>query len=148
MVDDPGDLALMATIGEELVTAVDAALEPWVGHVLARFAGIDADRAADAARRCRVEITARLRSLVALDIDEQPTTPLVVIRDAARYPAEVLAAAGVPRPVRDPFDERMAPDDVYGLAPVSWGDLGPEVAAAGLRWGAAKAHLHLRRHGR
>jgi hypothetical protein len=46
---------------------------------------------------------------------------------------------------RDDAEARLHPDDVYGLVPAAFADLGPEVHDAGLVWGAAKAHVHLRR---
>jgi hypothetical protein len=47
---------------------------------------------------------------------------------------------------RDSFVERAFPEDAYGLAPASFGDLTPELQDAGLAWGAAKAFEHKRRH--
>lgn len=150
--ESDADAALFAEISARLVDAATDALGPWVREAVARRAG---DRAAElaaeadlAARRCAVELGAELAALVAVDVDAQSTTPLAILRRAARYPAEVLAAAGVPVPARDPFDERAAPDDRYAVGPDTWADLGPAVAEAGIAWGAAKAHVHLRRHGR
>jgi hypothetical protein len=52
----------------------------------------------------------------------------------------VLQAAGVPPVVRDDFDERAWPDDVYGLVPRTLGDLGDaDLAPLHLAWGMAKA---------
>jgi hypothetical protein len=43
---------------------------------------------------------------------------------------------------RDPFDERMLPEDRYDLAPRTLGDLGdPELAPLHLAWGLAKAEV-------
>jgi hypothetical protein len=94
------------------------------------------DAGADAARR----IVAELRALFAVDPERQQVTPLQIVRTAYREPTEVLAAAGVPPIVRDEFDERAWPDDVYGLVPHTLGDLGdPELAPLHLAWGMAKA---------
>ncbi|RMH87250.1 MAG: class I SAM-dependent methyltransferase [Actinomyces sp.] len=46
------------------------------------------------------------------------------------------------------MDSRLLPDDVHALGPATFAELGPEVAEAAVVWGAAKAHLHRRRHGR
>lgn len=147
--DDLSDAAVYRRICDELVEAVQAALGPWVLSSIERCAGTRApDLAAaadDAAVRCEREVGDAVAALVAQDIDEQRTTPLAILRAASRYPAEVLAAAGVAAPVRDPFDERANPDDRYAVGPETWADLGPAVADAGIAWGAAKAHRHLRR---
>ena len=71
---------------------------------------------------------------------QQQATPLEVVRSAYREPTAVLAAAGVRPIVRDEFDERAWPDDIYGLVPRTLGDLGdPELAPLHLAWGMAKA---------
>ena len=62
-----------------------------------------------------------------------------------RYPAEVLAAAGVPPVVRSRFDEDTFPGDAYGLSPATWADIDPDLQERGIVWGAAKAHVVLRR---
>ena len=136
-----------------LADAVDAALPGWVAAAVATRLG---DRAADApadladrveaAGRAAVDdIGRRLRELLQLDIDEQWTNPLTLIRGAVRYPTEILAAAGVPEIGRDDQARRFHPEDVYDLTPAAFADLGPEVHDLGISWGAAKAHLHLRR---
>ena len=95
-----------------------------------------AEAGAAAARR----IVAELRALFAVDPAQQQATPLEVVRTSYREPTAVLAAAGVPPIVRDEFDERAWPDDIYGLVPRTLGDLGDaELAPLHLAWGVAKA---------
>ena len=106
------------------------------------------EEAVHAGLRASVEVGAELRRLLAADIGEQWTNPLTVLRGAVRFPTEVLRRAGVPPLVRDDFDERHFPDDDYGLAPLTFADIDPSLADLGLAWGAAKARLHLMRHGR
>jgi hypothetical protein len=142
------DEEMFAAISDRLVDVAGRALGPWVAATVARFGVDDAVGTAAAAERCAVEITAELRDLLAHDVDRQRSTPLAILRGAGRYPSQVLAAAGVPKPYRDPFDARNDPDDVYGVSPATWSDLGDEMADVGIAWGAAKAHLHLRRHKR
>jgi hypothetical protein len=48
---------------------------------------------------------------------------------------------------RDSVSEEMFPDDPYGLTPASLADIDPALQELGLRWGAAKAWTHKRRHG-
>jgi hypothetical protein len=90
-------------------------------------------------------VTARLRALIALDIDEQPQNPLSVLRGAVHYPTQVLRTLGARPAERDEFDRRTFPDDDFGLTPAAFADFGPKVHEAGLAWGAAKAYVHLRR---
>lgn len=148
--DDPADAARMSEISAQLVAAAERALGPWVEAAVERFdpAGHLTEEARRAGVRAGAELGARLRELADVDIDAQRTTPLAILRGAYRYPGAVLAAAGVPSPERDPFDAARDPDDRYGLAPTAWADLGDEVGRLGLEWGAAKAHLHLRRRRR
>lgn len=138
-----------------LVDGVEAALPGWVQRsvrrlVLAWAGHLDEDQAAaaaDAGRQAVEDVGGRLRSLVSADVDAQTTTPLGIVRDAVRYPTEVLRAAGVPPVQRDEFAETTFPDDVYGLAPASWVDVDPALVELGLAWGAARAMAHRRRHG-
>ena len=82
-----------------------------------------------------------------LDIDEQRSTPLTLLRGAVRYPTEVLRRAGVePTGERDDVRVRLFPDDVYDLSPAAFADVDPRLTEPGLVWGAAKAYEHLRRH--
>ncbi|MFM7536178.1 MAG: hypothetical protein ACKO91_10380 [Acidimicrobiales bacterium] len=124
-----------------VVRAVESRARAWTGTVEAGWL----DDARSAGERAREEVGARLRSLLAHDVDEQRTNPLGVIRTAVRYPTEVLQRAGVPPVVRDEFLERTFADDVYGLAPATWRDLGEEVHEAGIIWGAWKASTVLGR---
>ena len=136
-----------------LADAIEAALPGWVERSVAR-------RMAEAARsepevtvaataagvRAQREIGPRVRALLDADIDEQRSTPLSLLREAARYPTEVLRAAGVDPVERDEMQERLFPDDVYDLAPATFADVDPALTEPGLAWGAAKAWTHRRRH--
>lgn len=140
---------------DALADAVDEALGPWVWRcveVRCAAAGLalgEDGRAAtaEAASACTVEIGGRVRSLLGCDIDEQSGTPLTVLRDAVRYPTEVLAGLGVPDVVRDDFAQRSFPDDRYDLTPASFADVDESLHEPGLAWGAAKAFVHRRRRG-
>ena len=136
-----------------LAEAIEQALPGWVERSVARLAiafhgRVDDDvraAATEAGRRAATEVGAEVRGLLALDIDDQRTTPLSLLRGAVRYPTEVLRAAGVPPVVRDESQERLFPDDDYDLAPANFADVSPELADVGLAWGAAKAFTHLQR---
>ena len=150
---DDDDAARLAGYARALADGVEAALPRWVEDCVtqvlqAQGRPVD-DATRDAARRAgeaaRAEIGPRVRRLLEADIDEQRTNPLAVVRGATRYPTEVLRAAGA-RPVpRDAQAREHFPDDVYDLAPARFADLDPGLHEPGLVWGAAKAHVHLRR---
>ena len=133
--------------------AIERALPGWVERSVTRLAVAFHGRvddevqvaAAEAGQRAAIEVGREVRDLLALDIDDQRTTPLTLLRGAVRYPAEVLRAAGVPPVVRDEAQERLFPDDDYDLAPANFADVSPDLADVGLAWGAAKAYTHLQR---
>ena len=140
----------MAGYASELVSAVEAAIGPWIrGAVLSRHSeplpeAVDTE-IEQVSGQAVAEIGTQLRQLLALDIDQQWTNPLSIIRSAVRYPTSILAALGIQPVARDSSAQRLHPDDVYDLTPASFADLGPGVHEPGLVWGAAKAHVHLRR---
>jgi hypothetical protein len=150
--DDPDDAARLQAVAAALADAVEAALPGWVERAVERrvplATGDVRARAADAGRRAVEELGPRIRGLLATDVDEQRTNPLAVLRSAVRFPAEVLAEAGVPPVRRDEFAERAFPDDVYDLAPATWADVDPALHERGIVWGAAKAHVVLSRRRR
>jgi hypothetical protein len=153
-----------AAHGRRLAEAVEQALPGWVRRSVQRAAraglqpaggddGFAADlraaaAAAEAGHRAAAEVGTELRALLALDVDQQRVNPMTLLRAAVRYPTAVLRDAGVAPPARDPFAERSFPDDPYDLTPATFGDVDPDLAEPGLVWGAAKAHVHLRRHKR
>ena len=90
-------------------------------------------------------LSAELRALLSQDIAEQTEGPLQVLRRGVRFATLVLGDAGTPHTPRDDFAQRAFPDDVYNLAPASFAEVHPTLHEPGLIWGAAKAHVHLRR---
>lgn len=149
--EDEAELRRHATA---LADAIEAALPGWVERCVRRLhlayhgtepapALLDAARVAGST--ARAEVSPTIRRLLASDIDDQKTNPMSILRAAVRYPTEVLAAAGIPPVERDEFSARSFPDDDYALTPASFADIDPAVHEPGLIWGAAKAHVHLRR---
>jgi hypothetical protein len=139
-----------------LADGIEEALPGWVegsvASIMTAWSGAVppavAEQARTAGQAAAAAVGPRVRALLETDIDEQRTTPLAILRAAAvRFPTEVLVAAGVPAVVRDRAAEDLFPDDTYDLVPASFADLGPDLADIGLRWGAAKAFEHKRRHG-
>jgi hypothetical protein len=144
-------LQRLRTLGETIVSGVERSLPAWVIGQVRRI--VDAWDRLDPTERAQTEnaaraagtaasmrVTSELRALMALDPAEQRATPLEIVRSATREPTAVLHAAGIPGVVRDEFDERAFPDDLYGLVPNTLGDLGDEtLAPLHLAWGLAKA---------
>jgi hypothetical protein len=142
-----GSMDQMEEVAQALVEAVDRALPGWVAGAVASRLGHPAPEAAAAGQRARADLVPRLRDLLAEDVDAQRTNPLGILREAVRHPTEVLRALNVPPVVRDDFQRERFPDDLYDLVPASFADFGPDVADAGIAWGAAKAWTHRQRHG-
>jgi hypothetical protein len=157
--DDPDttatDNAAAEQAAAELAAAVEAAVPGWVERcvvtVLTAWQGSpgpdQVEAARDAGRRAAADVGGRLRALLAADIDDQQSTPLTLLRGAVRFPTEVLRRAGVPPVERDAFEEEVFPGDVYGLTPATFADVDPALVEPAIRWGAAKAWAHKRRHG-
>ena len=142
------DDAQFRAYGSALVDAVEASLSAWVTEVVeSRRGGAEIDIEV-VIERVREGALPPLRRLVGEDVDRQSTTPLEILRDAARYITTALERAGADAPdgVESSAVQSLGADDPYGVGPMSFAELGPEVADAGLEWGAAKAHVHLRRH--
>lgn len=137
----------------DLITAIEGVVEEWLlriaverfrahrGEVDSRF-HVDAAAAARDGARWTIE---RLRSTLEVDVDAQRINPLQVLREAVRFPTGVLHEAGVPPIVRDEYDERINPDDVYGIGPAHWNDIDESLTEPGIVWGAAKASTVLQR---
>lgn len=141
------DEAALAGHAMNLVEAVEGVVGEWIRWSIADRAptlamSAEADAAATAGAR---ELVTELRSLLSQDIADQTEAPLQVLRRGVRYATDVLAAASVPPVARDDFAARAFPDDVYDLAPAAFADVHPSLHEPGLIWGAAKAHVHLRR---
>jgi hypothetical protein len=153
--DDPADLEALERYGSELVHAIEIALPAWVQRsVAARWAEQrdDAelpapvqDAARDAAAAAVDDVLPPLRALLAEDVAEQRSNPLSLVRRAVVHPTRVLAAAGIEPVDRDAEASRLFPDDVYDLVPATFADLDQSVLEPGIAWGAAKAHVLLRR---
>lgn len=151
--DEQADEQLLARYAEALADGVEAALPEWVTAAVGRrlpAAERERRRAAivSAGRAAADDVGGRVRELLSMDIDEQWTNPLSLIRSAIRYPNQILIDAGVAEVARDAQSARFQPDDVYDLAPTSFADLAPELHDLGISWGAAKAHVHLQRRRR
>ena len=147
------DLDTLAGYAAALSDGIGDALGPWVVRsVLSTVeqrgglvTGALRVRATEAGVAATTAVAPQVRALLALDIDDQRTGPLALVREAVAYPTAVLADAGVAPADRDAQAVALFPDDVYDLTPASFADLDPALAEAGIAWGAAKAHVHLAR---
>lgn len=145
---------LLADLASALADGVDAALAPWVDacvhRMLLAFAGTVDEAVMEQARRAgraaRDDVGPRVRALLELDVDDQWTNPLALVRTAVVYPTAVLRDAGVPGVVRDATAATQFPDDDYDLTPTRFADLDPDLHDVGLAWGAAKAFVVKARH--
>ena len=138
---------------QALADAIDTVLPAWVercvrDRLAAPLPPHLAEATERAAQRARHDIGTAVRRLLLTDVDEQRGNPLALLRQAVRYPTEVLHDAGAPVPERDKFAEERFPDDVYDLTPATWSDLDPSLLDLGIAWGAAKAFEHKQRHRR
>lgn len=148
----PDDAAL-ARHAADLAADIERVLPGWVERCVQQVAdawrpgaaGELAPAAAAAGERAAADVGPRVRALLTTDVDRQATGPLAVLREAVRYPTEVLHAAGVPPVERDEFARQAFPADVYDLSPASFADVDPSLNEAGIVWGAAKAHVVLAR---
>ena len=141
------DEAALAGYAEVLVDAVDEVAEAWIRRsIVTRAPHLAGAPATDeAAARGAVALVTELRELLGSDIADQREGPLQVFRRGVVWATEVLAEAGVAPVARDAFAERNFPDDPYDLTPASFAAIDPSLHEPGLVWGAAKAHVHLRR---
>ncbi|MEM7093370.1 MAG: hypothetical protein AAF567_10240 [Actinomycetota bacterium] len=157
MIDDPVSSGVEPTLADDeaalaahaltLVDAAESVLGDWIRWSIADRApdlatSADADAAvAEGAR----DLGGQLRALLSQDIADQTEGPLQILRRGVRYATDVLRRADVAPVTRDDFATQSFPDDVYDLTPASFRDVHPTLHEPGLIWGAAKAHVHLRR---
>jgi hypothetical protein len=150
VLDEDSALLRLEQASAMLIDGVGAALPAWAERVAAMlmeaWGALDAatrrdvvGKAREAGERAARRVATELAELAAVDPAEQRATPLEIIRTAVTEPTEVLAAAGMPDVVRDPFDERAWPEDRFGLVPRTLKDLDPDLAAVHFAWGVAKA---------
>ena len=141
----------LAESGRVLSEGVRQALPEWVMSAVERRVSEMSPEIREAAEAAgsaaAAEIGGEVARLLAADIDDQRENPLALLRQAVRFPTEVLRAVGAGPAERDDFAIDRFPDDIYDLTPASFGDIHPDLQTPGLTWGAAKAFVHRRRYG-
>ena len=141
------DDAALAEQGAALADAVAAALPGWVARTLrARVPDVGDDVVAAVTGAVEDEVVGDLRTLLALDVDEQRQSPLAIVRRGAATLGGALDALGAEPPERDDHQRALFPDDRHDVVPASFADLSEDAGRAGITWGAAKAFVHRRRH--
>ncbi|MFW2380962.1 MAG: hypothetical protein ACN4GZ_04315 [Acidimicrobiales bacterium] len=144
-----------AVLVEHTVALRDAMVKlvpQWVENVvLARAPAPDAANTRDAVGRLQTEARnvtiPNLTSLFDTDIDEQPSSPLEIVRTLVPSITQELHKLHAPTVPRDQHRMEMLADDAYAVTPATFSDIDESLHPLGLAWGAAKAHVHLRRHG-
>lgn len=143
----------MAEGAARLIEGVEQLGARWVvaavSGLVAAWGRLDAAAQADtlgaatlAGNQATARVARELRALFELDPAVQRSTPLEIIRSLRREASDVLRAAGVPEVVRDLFEVRAFPDDVYGIVlkvPAELGD--DELGGDLLAWGLGKAKI-------
>lgn len=142
--DDEAALQRYASV---LLDATAQVIEIWIhDSIVTRNPDLAAlPAASEAVETGSKAIMGELRTLLMSDIAEQTNGPLQILRAGTRFASAVLADADTPTIARDAFAQQAFPDDVYDLAPANFADVDPSLHEPGLVWGAAKAHVHLRR---
>ncbi|HEV7525336.1 MAG TPA: hypothetical protein VGP92_10235 [Acidimicrobiia bacterium] len=124
-----------------VVSAVTGLVDVW-GRLDAPARAATVAAATEAGDRAATRVGSELRALFALDAAAQRATPLEIIRSLRSEAGEVLRGAGVPEVVRDPFETRAFPDDVYGIVLKTPAELGDDdLGGALLAWGMGKAKV-------
>jgi len=108
-------------------------------HVRRRLGNVEVTGLDESLEEGERWLASALTELLSLPFDDQRRGPLEIFQEAMDFPTRRLREAEVDPPARDPVAEAALPGDVYDLAPASSRDLGEEVWAIHLTWGATKA---------
>lgn len=131
----------------DLFEAVVSAYPQWLSmRILAVTKGVFLQSEVDEIVNTSFEAMSKeLLAMLATDVDQQRSNPLHVLRMSTVAANEFLRSANVPPAVRDEFEVKAMPHDVYSIGPLTWKDLSEEVHDAGISWGAWKAAMVLTR---
>lgn len=133
-----------------LLEVAEAVTPAWVERLVRRLVPEPDDalraRLSDIAAAVTKNVTTGLRELFELDPEAQRTNPLTIFRQATAPITELAMSLGVPPVLRDEFERRSFPNDLYGLHPATWADISPDLVELGLEWGAWKAAVIISRH--
>ncbi len=147
------DEASLANYALQLGDGIDEYLGAWMkrlGEATLTASGIvvtgEVGESLDALVEREVpQVVAQVRLLLNSDIDDQRSNPLAIIRQLLVPLTQFLDDHGASRPRRDADAVRLHPADLFDLVPGGFVDIDPSLHTPGIVWGAAKAHVHLRR---
>jgi hypothetical protein len=139
-------LALFASVSEHLAPYIERRINERSPDSLYVDDPLYADAVSTVARQSAGKVLDRLHRLVIADIDDQPSTPLEVLRGFVPDATAFLAAHMVAPVGRDRFSWTRFPEDLYDLTPANLAALGDEVGDVSIIWGATKAFEHRKRH--
>jgi len=140
------DEARLAEIAAGLEQSLLATLPVWLEQqVRSRLPDVDSGRLAAEISATMAEFASSLARVLRADVDDGAGNPLAVVRAATVRVTQLLREGGAVAVARDEFDVRAFPDDLYGLGPAAFVDVDESLHEPGLMWGAARAHVHLRR---
>ncbi|MDW3219906.1 MAG: hypothetical protein R8F63_14925 [Acidimicrobiales bacterium] len=142
------DEARLVEISTDLLARVRAAAPRWLrarAVALCAAAGVAADGVDAAVSDVLALLDPELERILLADPDAGAGSPLAAIRASTRPLTEHLRAVGVPPVIRDAFAQENFRDDVYDFGPAAFADIDESLHEPGLLWGAARAHVHLRR---
>ncbi len=144
------DEARLAAFAEQLIEQVDTSIGGWVRRSVFAAAGaggvkVVEDDLAPVIDQTRGAAMPEIRRVLRADVDTGAGSPLAALRNAVGPMTDLLDRWGAARPPRDEFLERQFPGDPYQLGPAAFSDIDEALHEPGLVWGAARAHVHLRR---
>jgi len=140
------DEARLARIAADLEAGLDAALPGWLRQTSKTLCPtVEPEALENAIAETMAEFSPRLSAVLHADVDAGAGNPLAVVRSSTARVTALLQAAGARPAARDEFDARAFPDDVFGFGPSAFADIDASLHEVGLVWGAARAHVHLRR---
>jgi hypothetical protein len=102
-------------------------------------------RIAQVASDLAAALSPQLERVLTADVDGGSGSPLAVVRSGTGTLNDLLDELGIPRPARDDFSVSRFPEDRHDVGPAAFVDIDESVHEPGIMWGAARAHVHLRR---
>ena len=140
------DEARLAEIAVALAASLEAMVPGWLRRCVSSIDPEVDPSLLEATLDATMEaLTPELERVLTADVDAGVGSPLAAIRAATGGVTRLLVDHGAVVPRRDEFDVRAFPDDLFGFGPASFADIDPSLHEPGLVWGAARAHVHLRR---